>query len=138
MFDSEIIHHVIYKHYIGKWWVRILKLNILFLLIGLSLTILSKVLQFVYKSKIGDLLVIPAAIFFVLAVLFSIRKYTDLLNKENGIQEVTIIATAACLAIVSFQVMTILLFGNNNKLGFVFLVPCILSVGIFIYKWGTL
>ena len=74
----------------------------------------------------------------MLAVLFSIRKYTDLLAKENGIQEVTIIAVAACLAIVSFQVMTILLFGNNNKLGFIFLVPGILSVGIFIYKWGTL
>ena len=118
--------------------MRILKLNILFLLIGLSFTILSKILQFVYKSKIGDLLVIPAAIFFVLAVLFSIRKYTDLLYKENGIQEVTIIAVAACLAIVSFQVMAILLFGNNNKLGLIFLIPFIISVGIFILKWSAL
>ena len=101
------------------------------------MTILSKILQFIYKSKIGDLLVIPAGIFFVLAVLFSIRKYTDLLNKENGIQEVIIIACTACLAIVSFQVMTILLLGNHNKLGLIFLIPFIISVGIFVYKWGT-
>jgi len=47
-----------------------LKLNIIFLFIGLVLTVISKILQFVYKSKIGDFIVIPAAIFFVLAILF--------------------------------------------------------------------
>jgi len=73
----------------------------------------------------------------MLAILFSIRKYTDLLYKENGIQEVTINAIAACLEIVSFQVMAILLFGNNNNLRLIFLIPFILSGGVFIYKWVT-
>ena len=108
--------------------------GILFLLIGLSLTILSKILQFVYKSKIGDLLVIPAAIFFVLAVLFSIRKYTNLLNKEWNQRS----NNYCCCSMFSDCFVSSndhLLFGNNNKLGFIFLVPFILSVGIFIYKW---
>lgn len=61
-----------------------MKTNILFLLIGLALTVISKILQWVYKSKIGDIVVIPAAVFFVLAILFSINKFTDLFNRENG------------------------------------------------------
>lgn len=61
-----------------------MKLNLLFLIIGILLTIVSKVFQFVFKSKIGDFIVIPAAIFFVLVVLFSIQKFNDLFGKENG------------------------------------------------------
>jgi hypothetical protein len=60
-----------------------LKLNIIFLFIGLVLTVISKILQFVYKSKIGDFIVIPAAIFFVLAILFSTNKFTDLLGQRS-------------------------------------------------------
>jgi hypothetical protein len=41
-------------------------------------------LPFIYKSKTGDLIVIPAAVFFVLAVLFSVNKFTALLDTENG------------------------------------------------------
>lgn len=42
-----------------------MKINLIFLLIGLALTIISKILQYVYKSKIGDMIVIPAAVFFL-------------------------------------------------------------------------
>jgi hypothetical protein len=64
-----------------------LKINILFLLIGLVLSIISKMAQAAGKSKIGEVVVVPAAVFFVLAVLFSIPKYTALLSRENGARE---------------------------------------------------
>lgn len=81
-----------------------IKLNLLFLITGLILTVLSKVLQFVYQSKIGDFVIIPAAISFVLAILFSINKFTTLLEKENGSFDAFIIAFSACLAIMMFQI----------------------------------
>lgn len=47
-----------------------MKINLIFLLIGLALTIISKILQYVYKSKIGDMIVIPAAVFFCIGSPF--------------------------------------------------------------------
>ena len=41
-----------------------LKINILFLLIGLVLSIISKMAQAAGKSKIGEVVVVPAAVFF--------------------------------------------------------------------------
>jgi len=96
-----------------------MKINIIFLLIGLALTIISKILQFVYKSKTGDMIVIPAAIFFVLAILFSINKFTDLLRRENRAREAAQIGFWACLAVVSFQVMMILFAGQGKSYGLV-------------------
>jgi hypothetical protein len=114
-----------------------LKINILFLLIGLVLTIVSKVLQIGCKSKIGDVVVIPAAVFFVLAVLFSIRKFTDLLSRENGGWEAAQLGFWACLAVVSFQVMMILVAGHGKMHGLFLLIPFLLGVAAFIYKWMT-
>ncbi|MNI15989.1 hypothetical protein D3C81_1823850 [compost metagenome] len=112
-----------------------MKLNIIFLVIGLVLTVVSKMMQFVFKSKIGDIIVIPAAIFFVLAILFSISKYSELPKQENGIYQMVIIAFFACLAVVSFQVMMILLVGHHNKIGWALILPFVLSVLIVIKKW---
>lgn len=110
-----------------------MKLNLLFLLIGLALTIISKVLQIGYKSRIGDLVVIPAAVFFVLAVLFSIRKFTDLPGRENGVWEAAQIGFWACLAVVSFQVMMILVAGQGKPYGLLLLIPFVISTAAFIY-----
>lgn len=87
------------------------KLNLFFLIIGLILTVLSKVLQFVFQSKVGDFVVIPAGVSFVLALLFSINKFNVLFEKENGSYEAFIIALFACLAIVMFQLALMLLIG---------------------------
>lgn len=114
-----------------------MKLNLIFLLIGLVLTISSKTLQFIYKSKIGDFIVIPAAISFVLAVLFSIHKFTALLSTEGGGKEAFQIAIWACLAVVSFQVMMILLMGHGKTYGLFLSIPFVISVAVFIYKWVT-
>ncbi|MGG1597494.1 hypothetical protein [Paenibacillus naphthalenovorans] len=114
-----------------------MKFNLLFLLIGLALTIISKISQFVYKSKIGDFIVIPAAIFFVLAILFSINKFTDLLSRDNGVKEAAQIALWACLAVVSFQIMMILFAGQGKSYGLLLLIPFVIGVAVFIYRWVT-
>lgn len=114
-----------------------MKINIVFLLIGLVLSITSKILQVIYKSKIGDIIVIPAAVFFVLAVLFSMNKFTALLNTDGGINEATQIAFWACLAVVSFQIMMILFMGHGKSVGLVMIIPFLIGVVMFINKWFT-
>ncbi|GLC90544.1 hypothetical protein [Lysinibacillus piscis] len=104
--------------------------NIIFLFIGIVLSVTSKVVQFVFKSKIGDMIVIPAAIFFVLAVLFSIPQFKHL-ERMNRI----VLAVFACMTVVSFQVMMLLLVGYHTKIGFLFLIPCIVSAMLVVYKW---
>lgn len=115
-----------------------MKINIIFLLIGLMLTIISKILQFFFKSRIGDIIVIPAAIFFVLAVLFSISKFTDLLSRENGAKEAAQIGFWACLAVVSFQVMMMMFARHGKSYGLLLFIPFVISVVVLIYKWVTI
>jgi len=114
-----------------------LKINILFLIFGLALTVISKILQFAFKSKAGDILVFPAAIFFVLAVLFSVGKFTDLLDRENGAREAAQIGFWACLAVVSFQAMAMMVAGQGKSYGLLWLIPFVVSVAALIYKWVT-
>ena len=118
-------------------WRRPLKINILFLIFGLALTVISKILQFAFKSKAGDILVFPAAIFFVLAVLFSVGKFTDLLDRENGAREAAQIGFWACLAVVSFQAMAMMVAGQGKSYGLLWLIPFVVSVAALIYKWVT-
>lgn len=114
-----------------------MKINLIFLLIGLALTIISKILQYVYKSKNGDMIVIPAAVFFVLAVLFSITKFTDLLGRDDGAKAAAQIGFWACLAVVSFQIMMILWARHGKSYGLLLIIPFVISAGAVIYKWVT-
>jgi len=107
-------------------------LYFLFLIIALILTVLSKVFQFVFHSKIGDFIVIPAAISFVLAVLFSINKFNILFETDR--HDAIIIALWACLAIVMLQLALMLLIGYHNKWGFGFIALFIICLGIFLFK----
>lgn len=47
----------------------------LFLILGLALSITSKILQLYFGSIWGDILVLPAATMFVLAILFYWPRY---------------------------------------------------------------
>lgn len=114
-----------------------MRINLIFFLIGLVLTIISKILQFAYKAKTGDLIVIPAAIFFVLGILFSINKFTDLLS-NNGAKEAAQIGFWACLAVVSFQIMMIFVSGQGKIYGLLLIIPLVISVAVVIYKWMTI
>ncbi|VUZ23692.1 Uncharacterised protein [Acetobacterium wieringae] len=109
--------------------------NILFLAIGVLLSVVSKLLQFVYQAKIGDFIVIPAAVFFVLAILHSLPAFKALYRTAQGARQANIMATLACSAVVSFQIMMILIIGNSNWLGLLLLVPFIAMGALFGVKW---
>ncbi|ERI92997.1 hypothetical protein HMPREF1982_01987 [Clostridiales bacterium oral taxon 876 str. F0540] len=114
-----------------------MKLNIFFLIIGLFLSIISKVLQFKIKSYayIGNIIVIPAAICFCLAILFSIKKYYYMFFAQETRLKAIIIAVLACGIIVSFQLMMILIFSGKEIYGLIFLVPLLLLIFLFIRNW---
>ncbi len=61
--------------------------NIVFLAVGVLLSAVSKLLQFVYQAKIGDLIVIPAAVFFVLAILHSLPAFKALYQTAQGARQ---------------------------------------------------
>jgi len=103
----------------------------LFLAIGLFLSVISKVLQFKFDNPLGDFIVIPAAIFFVLTILFSIKRFDD--YSEDGYQKRKQILTAifACSAVVSFQITMIIFAGHHNNFGLFGLIPTILFAVLF-------
>jgi hypothetical protein len=68
--------------------------------------------------------------------MFSVRKFTDLLGRENGAAEAAQLGFWVCLAVVSFQVM-ILFAGHGKTYGLLLLIPFVFSVAVFIYKWVT-
>ena len=61
--------------------------NILFLAIGVLLSAVSKLLQFVYQSNIGDLVVLLAAVFFVLSILHSLTDFKALYHTAQGARQ---------------------------------------------------
>lgn len=101
----------------------------LFLALGLLLSVTSKVLQFKYKAFIGDLIILPAATFFVLAVLFSNPKFLVLLKNPNTQGAFLSFSLYCCGCVLCFQLFTMLAFGKTNPIGYGFLAP----LGLFIY-----
>lgn len=112
-----------------------IKINMVFLSIGIILSAVSKLLQFVYQANIGDLIVLPAAVFFVLAILHSLNDFKALYLTPQNARQANIMAALACGAVVSFQIMMILIIGNNNQLGFFFMVPFIAMGALFVFQW---
>lgn len=105
----------------------------MFLIVAVALSVISKVLQFVYKGKLGDVIVLFAGVFFVLAVLFSIERFEVLRIERPG--EAWFIALLCCVAIVSFQLMMLLVMGYGQKLGLLMIVPLVTSVVLLVIKW---
>lgn len=109
-----------------------MKKNYIFLILGLSSTMLSKYIQFFTSSKIGDYIVLFSGIFFVCAIVFSIEKFNRYYEKNKIIALVLVIQTS--LVVLSFQIMMILVV-NKYLIGLVLLIP-ILGLIYFIYpKW---
>ena len=109
--------------------------NIVFLAIGVLLSAVSKLLQFVYQSNIGDLIVLLAAVFFVLSILHSLTAFKALYHTAQGARQANLMATLACSAVVLFQIMMILIIGNHNWLGLLLLVPFVAMGALFGFKW---
>ena len=80
-----------------------LKRNRNFLIIGVLLSLISKWLQLQSHSFWGDVLVILAAIFFVLALLLSIPRYTAYMENKKQRRSAIRLAVECCLTVVSFQ-----------------------------------
>lgn len=112
-----------------------MKPNVVFLLIGLILSVISKLYHFKIKEQahIGNMIVIPAAVCFCLAILYSLPKFNRMV--ESAQLRAFLIAASACGTVVSFQLMMILLMGDKNANGFYFLVPFLLLLGIFLRLW---
>lgn len=112
-----------------------MKLNVLFLLIGLVLSAISKVYHIKLKSQtyIGHILVIPAAVCLCLALLFSLSKFNGWAEAMPA--KAIFVAVSACGALVSFQIMMILLVGNKDFRGFYLLIPFLLLLGAFLKLW---
>ena len=72
---------------------------------------------------------------FVLAILHSLPAFKALYRTAQGARQANIMATLASLAVVSFQIMMILIIGNNNWLGLLLLVPCVAMGALFGFKW---
>ncbi|WP_054942564.1 hypothetical protein [Paenibacillus ihuae] len=113
-----------------------MKLNGLFLLIGLILSVISKLYHFKFKDQahIGNMIVIPAAVSFCLAILYSLPKFNRMV--ESAQWKAFLTAASACGAVVSFQLMMILLMGDKNTNGLYWLLPFILLLGIFFKLWS--
>jgi hypothetical protein len=113
-----------------------LKTNIVFLFAGIFLSVVSKVCQFKYKNMfVGNILIIPAAAFLCLALLFSLNKYVNLFNQDATKVQAVVLAGLACGTVASFQLMMILLFNKRYKLGMLLLLSfCVCSL-LFLKAW---
>ena len=110
----------------------------LFLLIGLLLSAFSKTLQYINKVKIGNMLVVPAAICLILALIFSLPKIKLALQKVGGLQSVVHFSIWVCIGLLSFQFMLMILFTSGNKLALLLLIPLVLSRYMSLQKWNLI
>ncbi|HWI62745.1 MAG TPA: hypothetical protein VNT75_12945 [Symbiobacteriaceae bacterium] len=85
-----------------------MRLNLLFLVLGLILSAGSKLLQFRLKrAPLGNAVVFPAATFLVLAAIFSIPAFTTALGAPESRSPAIGAALTTCSAVAVFQLMMI-------------------------------
>jgi len=101
-----------------------MKKNIIFLLLGISTSVLSKLLQFYSNSKVGDIIVLFSAIFFVCAISFSVKQFNTLYENKSTKFVAIKILTFTCLAVLSFQIMMLLVV-NSYLIGILIVIPII-------------
>lgn len=85
-----------------------MKLALLFLLLGTIFTVISKSLQFkTFNILLNQILIIPAAIFYCLAILVSIPQYRVLLATPADQMKAIFLAVGLCCIMVFVQLITI-------------------------------
>lgn len=114
-----------------------MKPNIIFLILGIILSIISKIYQFNIKeqSYIGNIIVIPAAICFCLAVLFSLKRYNGMFLNDGTRSKAALLAVLACGTIVSFQLMMLSITSSNLPWGILFSLAFLVFLILFIKNW---
>ncbi|MGL5712392.1 MAG: hypothetical protein ACRCX2_05180 [Paraclostridium sp.] len=110
-----------------------MKLNYFFLISGIILSVISKILQFVFDSKVGDGVVIISAIFFILSLSFSIEAFSKLFYSRRRCAIKLLINS--CISIVSFQIMMILIVGNGIYHGIIFVIPFLIFGCLSVFGW---
>ena len=111
------------------------KLNKYFLIMGILLSICSKVLQFQFGSFWGDVIILPAAVFFVLAILLYIPKYKAFLQNDMFRKKAIVFALFCCLTVLFFQPFTMVTFGKGIWRGLFLLAPFLIFGGSSIFIW---
>ena len=128
-YNIDIID-IIYKFYPFKE----AQVKLAFLILGILLSASSKLLQFVFESDLGDLLVLPAATFFVLAILLYNKKFCAWLEQPAKRKDAQKFAMMSCLFVLSFQLFTMFAFGRGEVLGYVYIAPLLGFAAIgFVY-----
>ncbi len=114
-----------------------MKKNILFLVLGISTSMLSKLLQFYTNSNIGDIIVLFSAIFFVCAIAFSIRQFNMLFEGRLTKKDAIKVLTYTCIDVLMFQIMMILVV-NTYLIGLILIIPIIGLSYLSFIKWKTI
>lgn len=112
-----------------------MKLRNVYLLAAIVLSICSKILQLQFDSIWGDVLVLPAAVFFVLSVLLFIPKYTVFLNNSMSRKKAKAFALFCCLTVLFFQLFMLITIGKSHGWVFAFIIPFLIFGGLSIYNW---
>ncbi|MGL5978011.1 MAG: hypothetical protein ACRCZJ_03355 [Erysipelotrichaceae bacterium] len=87
------------------------------LLIGILLSLLSKYIQWQTQAIVGDVLILVAGPFLLLALLFYLPAFTKHYPSKTSKQ----FALLLIMSVFWFQCFTMVSFGWNNHFGFVFL-----------------
>ena len=109
------------------------KLKRIVLMTGIILSIISKLLQVNGYSFWGNVLILPAAICFVLAILMYNKKYTTYWKNTRNKFMAAIFAISCCSMVLCFQVFTMLQFGYKNRIGLYFILPFLVTLMWNIY-----
>ena len=109
-----------------------------FLILGLVFSAISKLLQWYYKSIWGDIIILPAAVMFVLAILLYWPRYLSYLKQSKTKNKAKLFALFCCLSVLSFQIFTMLSFGKKMLMGYIFIFPLLLFICFSIYFWNHL
>lgn len=111
-----------------------MKKNILFLALGISTSVISKLLQFYLNSKIGDIIVLFSAVFFVCSISFSVKQfnsyYENASTKNSALK--TLIFT--CFDVVLFQILMMLIV-IKYLVGMLLIIPIIGLSYLSYIKW---
>jgi len=113
-------------------------LKTIFLILGIVLSVCSKLLQFIFESNWGDLLVIPAAMFFVFSILLYNKTYCKWLEQKEKRKLAKIFAILCCLTVLTFQLFTMFTFGKGYSFGIIFAVPVVVFGAICVYYFRKL
>lgn len=84
------------------------------------------------QSKIGDIIVLFSAIFFVCSILFSIPKFIIIYN-EKRTESIYLIIQSIALVLL-FQIMMIFVV-NQYYISLVLVIPILVLIKILIPKW---